>query len=261
MPSFPRPLHASPSKPYQPTSKHELNPSLLSISSGLILLQMTSLHSSLLPLCPYNSLYLYPKHYSFKVRFCHLFKTSSRLLTALCCSLTKSCPILCDPMDCSMPGFPLSFTTSLSLLKLMSIKSVLLPNHPILCCPLFLLPSIFPTIRVFRNDPVIRIRWPKYWSFSFSLSNEYSGLISFRVNWFDLLELQRTLKNFLQNHNSKETVIPHSGFFMVQLSHLNMTTGETTALTRWTFVSKVMSLPFNVLPRFVIAFLPRASGF
>ena len=143
----------------------------------------------------------------------------------------------------------------------MSIKLVLLSSHPILCCPLLLMPSIFPSIRVFSNDLVIRIRWPKYWSFSFSLSNEYSGLISFRVDWFDLLEVQRTLNNFLQNHNSKASVLPYSGFFIVQLSHLNMSTGKNTALTRWTFVSKVMSLLFNMLSRFVIAFLPRASVF
>ena len=156
---------------------------------------------------------------------------------------------------------PLSITNSWSLLELISIESVMPSNQFIVCCPLLLMHSIFPSIRVFSNDLVIRIKWPKYWSFSFSLSNEYSGLISFRVDWFDLLEVQRTLNNFLQNHNSKASVLPYSGFFIVQLSHLNMSTGKNTALTRWTFVSKVMSLLFNMLSRFVIAFLPRASVF
>ena len=143
----------------------------------------------------------------------------------------------------------------------MSIKSVLLSSHPILCCPLLLMPSIFPGIRVFSKDPVIRIRWPKYWSFGFSLSNEYSGLISFRVDWFDLLEVQRTLKNFLQNHNSKASVLQHSALFMAQLSHPYMTTGKTIALTIQTFVGKVTSLLFNMLSRFFIAFFPRSSVF
>ena len=134
----------------------------------------------------------------------------------------------------------------------MSIKLVMPPNHPLLCGPLLLLPSIFPSIRVFCNKSVFHIRWPKYWSFSFSisLSNEYSGLISFRIDWFDLLEVQGTLKSFLQHHSSKASILWCSAFFIVQLSHPYMTTGKTTALTRWTFVGKVMSLLFNMLSRF-----------
>ena len=132
-------------------------------------------------------------------------------------------------------------------------------NHLILCRPLLLLPSIFPSIRVFSNESVLSIRWTKYWSFSFSISpsNEYSGLISFRMDWFDLLAVQGTLKSLLQQHSSKASVLQHSAFFMVQHSHLYMTTGKTIALTIWTFVGKVMSLLFSMLSRLVIAFLPR----
>ena len=138
----------------------------------------------------------------------------------------------------------LSITNSRSLLKLMSIESVIPSNHLILCHPLLLLPSIFPCIRVFTNESVLRIRWPKYWCFSFKInpSNEYSGLISFRKNWLDLLAVQRTLKSLLQNHSSKASIIWRSAFFMVQLSHPYMTTGKTITLTRHTFVGKVMSL-------------------
>ena len=143
----------------------------------------------------------------------------------------------------------------------MSIELVMPPNRLILCHPLILPPSIFPSIRVFSNESVLRIRCPKYWSFSFSISpsNEYSGLISFRMDWFDLLEVQGTLKNLLQHHSSKASVLLCSTFFIVQLSHPYMTTGKTVALTRWTFVSKIMSLLFNMLSRFVIAFLPRSK--
>ena len=132
-------------------------------------------------------------------------------------------------------------------------------NHLILCHPLLLLPSIFPHIRVFSNESVLRIKWPKYWSFSFSISpsNEHSGLISFKINWFDLLAVERTLKTFLQHHSLKASILQHSAFFMDQLSHPYITTGKTIGLTRWTFVSKVMSLLFNILSRFVTAFLPR----
>ena len=134
-------------------------------------------------------------------------------------------------------------------------------NHLILCCPLLLLPSIFPSIRVFSSESALHIRWPKYWSFSFSItpSNEYSGLISFRIDWFDLLAVQGTLKSFLQHHSSKASILWCSAFFMVQLSYPYVTTGKTTALTTWTFVGKVMSLLFNMLSRFVIAFLPRSK--
>ena len=134
-------------------------------------------------------------------------------------------------------------------------------NHLILCCPLVLLPSIFPSIRVFSNEFVLPIRWPKYWSFSFSISpsSEYSGLISFRIDWLDLLAVLGTLKRLLQHHSSKASVLQHSAFFMVLLSYPYMTTGKTIALTRRTFVANVMSLLFNVLSRFVIAFLPRSK--
>ena len=142
----------------------------------------------------------------------------------------------------------------------MSIELVMPPNHLILCRPLLLLPSIFPSIRVFSNESVLHIRWPKYCSFSFSISpsNEYSGLISFRMNWLDLLAVQGTLKSLLQHHSSKASILQCSAFFMVQLSYLYMTTGKTIALTRWTFVGRVTSLLFNMLSRLVIAFLPRS---
>ena len=132
-------------------------------------------------------------------------------------------------------------------------------NHLILCRPLLLLPSVFPSIRVFSNESVLHIRGPKDWSFSFSISpsNEYSGLISFRTEWFGLLTAQGTLKSLLQHHSSKASILWHSAFFIAQLSHPYMTTGKTTALTRWTFVSNVMCLLFNMLSRLVIAFLPR----
>ena len=134
-------------------------------------------------------------------------------------------------------------------------------NHLILCHPLLLLPSIFPSIRVFFNESILRIRWTKYWSFSFiiSSSNEYSGLISFRMDWFDLLEGQGTLKSLLQHHSSKASAVRHLAFFIVQLSHPYMTTGKTIALTRWTFDGKVMSLLFNMLSSLVIGFLPRSK--
>ena len=139
----------------------------------------------------------------------------------------------------------------------------MLYNHHILCHPLLLLPSIFPSLRVFSNELALRVRWPKYCSFSFSISpsNEYSGLISFRIDWFDLLAVQGTLKSFLQHHNLKASILQCSAFFMVQLSHLHRTTGKTIALTIWTFVGKVLSLLFNMLSRFVIAFFQGASVF
>ena len=142
----------------------------------------------------------------------------------------------------------------------MSTKSVMPSNHLILFHPL-LLPSIFPSIRVFSNESVLCIRWPKYWSFSFNISpaNEYLGRISFRMDWLDLLAVQGTLKNLLQHHSSKASILQHSAFFIVQLSHPYMSTGETIALTRWTFVGKVISLPFNMLSRLVKAFLLRSK--
>ena len=158
-----------------------------------------------------------------------------------CFSVVQLWLTRCNPIDCRMPGL-LSFTISQNLLKLMSTESVTPSNHFIFSHPL-LLPSIFPSIRVFSNELALFIRWPKYWSFSFSISpsSEYSGLISFRIDWVDLA-VQRTLKSLLQNHSSKASVLRRSAFFMVQLSHPYMTTGKTIALPRWTFVSKVMTL-------------------
>ena len=156
----------------------------------------------------------------------------------------------------------LTIINSWSLLKLMSIELVMPSNHLIFCCPL-LLPSIFPSIRVFSNQSVLCIRWPKYWSFSFSISpsSEYSGLISFRMDWLDLLEVQGTLNNLLQHYSSKASILWHSTFFIVHLWYPYMTTGKTIALTRWTFVSKVMCLLFKMVFRLVINFLPGASIF
>ena len=155
----------------------------------------------------------------------------------------------------------LSITNSHSLLKLMSIESVMPPNHLILCHPL-LLPSISSSIRVFSNESILHIRWPNNRSFSFSISpsDEYSGLMSFRTDWFDLLAVQGTLKSLLQHHSSKASVLRCSAFFIVQLLHPNMTAGKTIALTRWTFVGNVMSLLFNMLFRLVMAFLPRSKS-
>ena len=134
-------------------------------------------------------------------------------------------------------------------------------NHPILCHPLILLPSIFPSIRVFSSESTLRMRWPKYWSFSFSISpsNEHPGLISFRMDWLDLLAVQGILKSLIQHHSSKASILQCSAFFIVQLSHPYMTTGKTMALTRWTFVGKMMSLLFNMLSKLVITFLPRSK--
>ena len=153
----------------------------------------------------------------------------------------------------------LSITNSRSLLKLMSIELVMPSEHLILCHPLLLLPSIFPSIRVFCNESVLHIRWPKYWSFSFSISrsNEYSELISFRIDWLYLLAGQGILKSLLQHHSSKASILQCSTFFIVQLSHPYMTTGKTIALTGQNFVGRVMPLLFNTLSRLVIAFLPR----
>ena len=155
----------------------------------------------------------------------------------------------------------MSITNSQSLLKLMSIKSVMPSNHFILCHPLLLLPSIFPSNRVFPNESVLCISWPKYWSFSFiiSASNDYSRLISFRIDWLDLLAVQGTLKSLLQHHSSKASILWCSAIFKVQLSHPYMTTRKTIALTRWTFVGKVMFMLFNMLSRLVIAFLSRSK--
>ena len=174
-------------------------------------------------------------------------------------SVTQSCLTLCDPMNRSTPG--LSITNFRSLPKPMSTESVMPSNHLILCRPLLLPPSIFPSIRVFSNESTHCIRWPKYWSFSFSisLSNEHPGLISFRMGCLDLLAVHGTLKSLFQHHSSKASILQRSAFFIVQLSHTYMTTGKTIALTRRTLVGKVMSLLLNMLSGLIIAFLPRSK--
>ena len=175
-------------------------------------------------------------------------------------SVTQSCLTFCDPMNCSTPGLPVHPQLRSSL-KLTSIESVMPSSHLILCRPLLFLPPIPPSIRVFSNESALCMRQPKYWSFSFSISpsKEHPGLISFRIDWLDLLAVQGTLKSLLQHHSSKASILLHSAFFTVQLSHPYMTTGETIALTRRTFVGKVMSLLFNMLSRLVITFLPRSK--
>ena len=209
-----------------------------------------------------------------------LFSFGSQISVSRNFQLLQSCLTLCHPLDCSPPGSSvhgilqarfssvqllscvrlfatpwtapcqasLSITNSWSLLKLVSIELVMPSNHLILCRPLLLLPSFFPSIKVFSNESVLHIKWPKYWSFSFSISpsNEYSGLIFFQMDWLDLLAVQGTLKSLLQHHSSKASVLRPSAFFIVQLSHPYMTTGKTIALTRRTFVDKVMSLVFNL---------------
>ena len=205
-----------------------------------------------------------------------------------CCSVTQSCPALWKPVGCRMPGLPVphfssvtqscptlcdpwtaasqtfrSITNSQSLPKVISIESVMPSNHLILCCPLLLLPSVFPNIRVFSNESALPIRWPKDWScnFNLSVSNEHPVLISFRMDWLDLLAVQRTLKSLLQHHSSKASVLWLSAFLIVQLSCPYMTTGKTIALTRWTFVDKVMSLLFHMLSRLVITLFQGVSIF
>ena len=155
-------------------------------------------------------------------------------------SVAQSCPTLCDPMNHSTN----SITNSWSSLKLTSIESVMPSSHLILCCPLLLPPTIPPSIRVFSNESTLRMRWPKYWSFSFSISpsKEHPGLISFRMDWLDLLAVQETFKSLLQHHSSKASILPRSVFFTVQFSHPYVTTGKTIALTRWTFVGKVKGI-------------------
>ena len=186
-----------------------------------------------------------------------------RYLTLPCTfsSVTQSCPTFCDPWTAACQA-SLSITNSQGLLKFMSIESVMPSNHLILCRPLLLLPSVFPSIGVFSIESVLCMRWPKYWSFSFSISpsNDYSGLISFRMDWLDLLVVQGTLKSLLRHHSSKASILQRSAFFTVQLSHPYMTTGKTIALTRRTFVGKVMSLLLNMLSRLVITFLPRSKS-
>ena len=162
-------------------------------------------------------------------------------------SVAQSCLTLCDPMNCSTPGLPVHHQLPEST-ETHVIELVMPSKHLILCRPLHLLPSIFPSIRVFSNESALHMRWPKYWSFSFSISpsSEHPGLISFRVDWLDLLAVQGTLKSLLQHHSSKASILRRSAFFIVQLSHPYMITGKTIALTRRTFVGKVMSLLFNM---------------
>ena len=179
---------------------------------------------------------------------------------AVLSSVTELSLTFFNPMDCSTPG-SLFITKSWNLLKVMYVEAVRTPsNHLILCCPLLLKPSIFSSTRVFSTESVLCIRWPKYWSFSFSISpsSEYSGLISFRMDWLDLLAVQGTLKS-LQYHSSKTSILLRSAFFIVQLSHPYMTTGKTIDLTAQTIVDKVMSLLFNILSRLVITFLPKSK--
>ena len=163
-------------------------------------------------------------------------------------------------MVCSTPDCPVLHNL-LEFAQTHAVESVMPPNHLIFCHPLLLLPPIFPSFKVFSNESALCIRWPKYWSFGFSISpsNEYSEFISFRTDWFDLLVVHRTLQSLLQHYSSKASTLLCSAFFMVQLSHLYMTSGKSIALTRWTFVGKVMSLLFNMLSSFVIAFLPKSK--
>ena len=175
-------------------------------------------------------------------------------------SVAPSCPTLCYPMYHSTSGLPVHHQLPEST-QTTSTELVMPSNHLILCRPLLLLPSIFPSIRVFSNELAFHIRWPKYWSFSFNISpfNEHPGLISFRMGWLELLAVQGTLKSLLQHHSSKASILLCSAFFIVQLSHPYMTTGKTIALTRQTFVGKVMSLLLKMLSRLVITFLPRSK--
>ena len=177
-------------------------------------------------------------------------------------SVAQSCPTLCDPLDCSMPGLPIYHQLLESTQTHVHwVNDAIQPSHPLLSPspPAFNLSQH----QVFSNESVLPIRWPKYWSFSFTISpsNEYSGLISFRMDWLDLLAVQGTLKSLLQHHSSKASILQHSAFFIVQLSHPYRTTGKTIALTRWTFVGKVMSLVFYMLSRLIITFLQGASAF
>ena len=173
-------------------------------------------------------------------------------LTVQFSSVTQSCLTLWDPMNCSMPGLPVHHQLP-EFTQTMSIELVMPSSYLILCHPLLLQPPIPPSIRVFSDESALFIRWPKYWSFSFNISrsNEHPGLISFRMDWLDLLAVQGTLKSLLQHHSSKASILWHSAFLIVQLSYPYMTTRETIALTRQTFVGKVMSLPFNMLSRLV----------
>ena len=192
---------------------------------------------------------------TFSQKFSNLF-----CFPSLFSLVAQSCTILCDLMECSTPGLPVHHQLlELAHTHVHRIGDAIQPSHS-LSFPLPL-PSLFPSIRVFSNESLLRIRWPKYWSFSFSISssNEYSGLISFRMDWLDFLAVQGTLKSLLQHHSSKTAILQCSAFFIVQVSHPYMTTRKTIALNRWIFAGKVMYLLFNMLSRLVIAFLPRSK--
>ena len=191
---------------------------------------------------------------------CLLYSHGCELNLIQFSSVAQSCPTLCDPMNRSTPGLPVyhqlqEFTQTL----VHRVSDAIQPSHPL--SSLLLLPPIPPSIRVFSNESTLRMRWPKYWSFSFSIipSKQFPGLISFRMDQLDPLAVQGTLKSLLQHHSSKASILRYSAFFTVQFSHPYMTTGKTLALTRWTFVGKVMSLLFNMLSRLVITFLPRSK--
>ena len=187
---------------------------------------------------------------SWKMYFYHFIQFSS---------VAQLCLTLCDPIDCSIPGLPVHHQLpEFAQTHVHWVGDAIQLSHPL--SSLLLPPSIFPSIRVFSNESVLPIRWPRYWSFSFSISpsSEHSGLISFRMDWLDLFAVQGTFKSLLQHHSSKASILRHSIFFIVQLSHPYMTTGKIIALTRWTFVGKVVSLLFNMLSRWVITFLPRS---
>ena len=199
----------------------------------------------------------------YSILWSHIHVPKDMSISSVQSSHTQSCPTLCSPMDCSMPVHHQLLESTQAHVHL--VGDAIQPLHPlsshhfILCHPLLPLPSIFPSIRVFSNESVLQIRWPKYWSFSFSISpsNEQPGLISLRMDWLDLLAVQGTLKSLLQHHSSKVSVLWCSAFFIVQLSHPYITTGKTVALTRQTFVGKLMSLLFNMLFGLVVTFLPR----
>ena len=195
-----------------------------------------------------------PANMYFRKKCCHFIWGGSSIQSLSCV------PLFATPWNATHQA-SLSITNSQSPPRPVSIESVMPSNHLILCRLLLFMPSIFPSIRVFSNESALRMRWPKYWSFSFNISpsNEHPGLISFRLDWLDLLAVQRTLKSLLQKPSSKASILQRSDFFIVRLSHPYMTTGKTIALTRWTFVDKVMFLLFNMLSRLVITFLPRCK--
>ena len=203
-----------------------------------------------------------PRDYHTKWGKSNRERQTSYDITSQFSSDAQSCLTLCDPMNRSTPGLPVHITNSRSSPRLTSIESMMPSSHLVLCRPLLLLPPIPPSIRVFSNESTLRMRGPKYWSFSFSIipSKELPGLISFRIDWLDLLAVQGTLKSLLQHHSSKTLILQHSAFFTVQLSHPYMPTGKTISLTRRTFVGKVMSLLLNMLSRLVITFLPRSKS-